>query len=50
MKAKTAFLVFSAGFFTVAFLRNGTAQKAVKEAGNIAQTVTGGSAKLSRRI
>lgn len=50
MKAKTVAAGFAAGFFAVAFLRNGTAQKAVKQAGNLAQTLTVGTAKISRRI
>lgn len=50
MKAKNVLAAAAGGFFLVAFLRNGTAAKAVKQAGNLAQTFTSGSAKLSRRI
>lgn len=50
MKIKNAAAMFAAGFFAVAFLRNGTATKLVKTGGNFAQQLTGGTAKISRRI
>lgn len=50
MKAKNAVVFVMGGVFLVAFLRNGTAQKVVKQGGNLAQTLTGGTAKVARRI
>jgi hypothetical protein len=50
MKVKTVATTIAAGIFAVAFLRNGTAQKLVKQGGNFAQTFTGGTAKIARRI
>ncbi len=50
MKPKNLAAAFAFGFFAVAFLRNGTATKAVKQAGNLAGTFTTGTAKISRRI
>jgi len=50
MNAKKLAVGFAAGFFAIAFLRNGTAQKLVRQGGTFAQTLTGGTAKISRRI
>lgn len=50
MKPKNLAAALAVGFFGVAFLRNGTAQKLVRQAGTFASTGTGGFAKLSRRI
>lgn len=50
MKPKNLLTAFGIGFFAVAFLRNGTAVKGVRQLGGLANTFTGGTAKISRRI
>lgn len=50
MKPKNVAAAFAFGFFAVAFLRNGTAVKGVKQLGGLANTFTGGTAKISKRI
>lgn len=50
MKPKTLFAVAAGGFFLVAFARDGTLVKGVKQLGGLANTVTSGYAKTSRRI
>jgi hypothetical protein len=50
MKPKSLATAFAIGFFAVAFLRNGTAVKGVRQLGGVANTFTGGTAKISRRI
>jgi hypothetical protein len=50
VKPKTLFMVAAGGFFLVAFARDGTLVKGVKQIGGLANTVTGGYAKTARRI
>lgn len=50
MKPKTVAAFFAASIIGVGFLRNGTATKATRQVGNLAQTLIGGGAKISRRI
>ena len=50
MKPKTLFAVAAGGFFLVAFARDGTLGKGVKQIGNLASTLTGGYAKTTRKI
>lgn len=50
MSARKLAVGFAAGFFAIAFLRNGTAGKLVKIGSSGAQVLTGGTAKISRKI
>ena len=50
MKPKTLFAVAAGGFFLVAFARDGTLKKGVKQIGGLANTLAGGYSKTARRI
>jgi len=50
VKVKNLAAAVAGGFFVVAFARNGTLTKLVKQLGGVATTGTGGFAKVSRRI
>lgn len=50
MKAKSLAAALAVGFFGVAFARNGTLTKLVRQGGVFATTGTSGFAKISRRI
>lgn len=50
MKVSKAAAFVAGGVFLVAFLRNGTAGKLVRIGGQGAQVLTGGTAKVARRI
>lgn len=50
MKISKGAAAVALAVFGVAFLRNGTAGKLVKIGSSAAQTVTGGTAKVARKI
>jgi hypothetical protein len=50
VKPKTLLAVAAGGFFLVAFARDGTLGKGVKQLGGFANTVVGGYSKTARRI
>lgn len=50
MKMRNLALAFAGGWFTIAFLRNGTATKGARQATRLANTLVGGTAKMSRKL